>query len=133
MIAPKLFLKVSRGIIVKKILLVLLLGLALALPAGGGAAAEESPVDYAALVSPDFSSETVKTEAAVHIFVDGDTTHFSVSDPAFPSGVLKARYLGINTPECTGKIEPYGKQASEFTRARLSGAVRIVIESDDAK
>ncbi len=101
---------------------------------GGGAARGENGgewVDYASAVPLDFSSETVKTEASVRCYVDGDTTHFSVSGEAFPSGVLKARYLGINTPESTGRVEPYGKQAAEFTRQKLSGASKILIESDD--
>ena len=44
--------------------------------------------------------------------------------------MLKARYLAINTPESTGKIEEYGKKASNFTREKLSQATSIIIESD---
>ncbi|MBR4502682.1 MAG: thermonuclease family protein [Clostridia bacterium] len=113
-----------------RILLSLLLA---ALLAGGGAAgvAEDAkPVDFAASVALDMSSETVKAEARVHTYVDGDTTHFTVSDSAFPYGILKARYIGINTPESTGKVEPWGKQASRFTREKLEGAAGIIVESD---
>ena len=44
--------------------------------------------------------------------------------------VLKARYLAINTPESTGKIEPWGKTASNYTKEKLTNASSIVIESD---
>ena len=106
-----------------------------ALLAGGGAAGAEEAhsVDFAASVALDMSSETVKAEARVHSYVDGDTVHFTVSDGAFPNGILKARYIGINTPESTGKVEPWGKQAARFTRERLEGAAGIIVESDTGK
>ena len=96
---------------------------------------QEPPVaentDFAASVTLDFSSDTLKEEVTVKTFVDGDTTHFFVPTSVAESGVLKARYLAINTPESTGKIEEYGKKASEFTKEKLSAATSIVIESDD--
>jgi hypothetical protein len=49
-----------------------------------------------------------------------------------PEGVLKARFLAINTPESTGKIEPYGKAASNYTKNALRNAESIIIESDTA-
>lgn len=88
-------------------------------------------IDYAASVTLDMSSETEKLEVSVKTFVDGDTTHFNVPTSVVESGVLKARYLSINTPESTGKIEEYGKKASEFTREKLSSAESIMIESDN--
>ena len=88
-------------------------------------------VDYAASVKLDMNSETVKAEATVHTFIDGDTTHFEITpNEIAPNGILKARYLAINTPESTGKIEPYGKTASNFTKEKLSAATSIIIESD---
>ena len=87
-------------------------------------------VDYAAAVKLDMSSDTAKLEVTVKQFVDGDTTHFYVPDSVMPDGVLKARYLAINTPESTGKIEEYGKAASNFTREKLSAATEILIESE---
>ena len=87
--------------------------------------------DYAASVKLDMSSDSVKQEVTVKAFVDGDTTHFHVPTSVSSSGVLKARYLAINTPESTGKIEEWGKAASAFTKEKLSSAVSIVIESDD--
>ena len=112
------------------ILLSLLLML-LSVPALGEAPAE--PVDYAGQLRLNMASETVKTEAVVKTFIDGDTTHFTVSGGVTDTGVLKARYLAVNTPEITGKIEEYGKKAADFTREKLSSAVSIIIESDDGR
>ena len=96
----------------------------------GGETAEF--VDYASTVKLDPASGRVSTAATVKTFVDGDTTHFNVSDPSFEGGVLKARYLGINTPESTGQIEPWGKKASNYTKEALKGASSIILESDTA-
>lgn len=95
-------------------------------------AAPIETVDYAGSVTLDMSSDTKKAEVTVKSFVDGDTTHFYVDNSVDPSGVLKARYIAINTPESTGKIEEYGKAASNFTREKLSSATSIIIESDDS-
>lgn len=99
---------------------------------------EEGPewIDYASTLKLDMSSNTLKLEATIKSFIDGDTTHFYVDQTKCPSakdGVLKARYLAINTPESTGKIEPWGKAAAAFTRAKLESAVSIILESDDNK
>lgn len=88
-------------------------------------------IDYASSVTLDMSSATLKAEVTVKAFVDGDTTHFNVPEEIGGSNVLKARYLGINTPESTGKIEEYGKAASRFTKEKLSSAVSIIVESDN--
>ncbi len=89
-------------------------------------------VDYAASVKLDMNSPTAKLEVTVKQFVDGDTTHFFVPSSVMPGGVLKGRYLAVNTPESTGKIEEYGKKASNFTKEKLSTAVSIMIESETA-
>ena len=88
-------------------------------------------VDYAGTLVLDMESNTLKQEVSVKLFIDGDTTHFHVPASVSSSGVLKARYLSINTPESTGKIEEYGKKASAFTKEKLSGATSIIIESED--
>ncbi len=93
--------------------------------------AEDGVTDFAASVRLDMRSETLKQEVTVRSFVDGDTTHFNVPVSVAPSGVLKARYLALNTPECTGRIEEYGMKAAAFTRERLSAATSIILESDD--
>ncbi len=104
-------------------------------PAATDAQATEAPktdIDYAASVKLDMTSGTAKQEVTVKLFVDGDTTHFYVPTNVMDSGVFKARYLAINTPESTGKIEEYGKKASKFTREKLESATSIIIESDTA-
>ena len=107
---------------------------------GGGEEEELEWVDYASQLKLDMSTSTLKWEVDVKMFIDGDTTHFyitqdgnvnNISKTPGIDGVLKARYLGINTPESTGKIEPWGKKASNFTKSRLENAESIIIESDD--
>ena len=93
---------------------------------------EPEHIDYAASVTLDMSSDTLKEEVTVKAFIDGDTTHFYVPTSVSNSGVLKARYLAVNTPESTGKIEEWGKKASKFTKEKLSTAVSIIIESDNS-
>ena len=92
-----------------------------------------SYVDHAASLVLDRNSETVKQEVTVKSFVDGDTVHFHVPESIMADGVLKARFLAVNTPESTGKIEEYGKAASNFTREKLSAATSIIVESETAK
>ena len=89
-------------------------------------------VDYAGQVELNMNSPTAKEEVTVKMFIDGDTTHFFVPSSVMPGGVLKGRYLAINTPESTGKIEEYGKKASSFTKEKLSSATSIIIESETA-
>jgi endonuclease YncB( thermonuclease family) len=94
---------------------------------------ENEHIDYAASVKLDMNSSSVKKEVTVKSYIDGDTTHFYIEDAAIPSGVLKARYLAVNTPESTGKIEEWGKTAAKFTKDKLMGATSIYVESDDDK
>ena len=103
---------------------------------GNGGTNTGTWVDYTASLKLDMSSDTLKIEATVKSFIDGDTTHFYVDQTKCEKakdGILKARYLAINTPESTGKIEPWGKAASKFTRSKLEGAVSIILESDNNK
>ena len=96
---------------------------------------EPQHIDYAASVTLDMNSETVKTTATVKSYIDGDTTHFYVQSgiPGIGSdNVLKARYIAVNTPESTGKIEEWGKKASRFTKEKLLSATDIILESDTA-
>ena len=90
-------------------------------------------VDYASTVKFDPNSGRASATVTVRTFVDGDTTHFNIDHPAFDGGILKARYLGINTPESTGQIEPWGKKASTYTKEALSKATSIIVESDSAQ
>lgn len=89
-------------------------------------------VDYVAETKLNESaSDTLKLEVTVKSYIDGDTTHFHVPTEISADGVLKARYLCVNTPESTGKIEEWGKKASNFTKEKLSSATSIIIESND--
>ena len=95
--------------------------------------AEVQSVDFAASVTLDMDSDTAKQEVTVKSYIDGDTTHFYVPTSVVDTGLLKARYLGVDTPESTGKIEEWGKKASNFTKEKLMSATSIIIESDDGK
>lgn len=91
-------------------------------------------IDYAATVQPGDDSVSVKQVVkGVHAYIDGDTTHFDVNTLVNNSDVVKARYLAVNTPESTGKIEEWGKAASKFTKETLKKATSIMIESDTLK
>lgn len=90
-------------------------------------------VDYVAQTKLDRNSGTLQVEVTVRSYIDGDTTHFNVPSDVSENGVLKARYLCVNTPESTGKIEAWGKKASTFTKETLKNATSIIIESNDAK
>ena len=50
--------------------------------------------------------------------IDGDTVHFETST----GQILKSRFYGIDTPESTGKIQEYGKAASNFTKEKIKNA-----------
>ena len=50
--------------------------------------------------------------------IDGDTAHFKTGSGT----TLKARFYGIDTPESTGKVQPWGVPASNFTKEKLKAA-----------
>ncbi len=58
--------------------------------------------------------------------VDGDTAWLILDNEE-----IKVRFLAIDTPESTNKIEPYGEKASLYTCQLLSNANKIEIEYDD--
>ena len=87
--------------------------------------------DYAGEITLEMHSSSAKQEVTVRNFVDGDTVHFNVPASMNGDGELKARFLALNTPESTGKIEEYGKAASRFTHEKLENAAAILVESDD--
>ncbi len=71
---------------------------------------------------------TGKGLVTVETFIDGDTVHFHNYSN---TKILKVRFLGIDTPESTGQIEPWGKPASIYTKSKLQNAKEIVLESDE--
>ena len=63
--------------------------------------------------------------------IDGDTAHFT---PLVDEGgeLIKSRFYGIDTPESTGKVQEYGKEASYYTAGVLEKANKsgtIVVSS----
>ncbi|MBQ7324545.1 MAG: thermonuclease family protein [Clostridia bacterium] len=122
-----------------RILSLILLGATLLAPLTACGPKEKDPageqikqVDYVASLKLDLSSETVKQEVTVEHFTDGDTTTFQKKGNGdYPNTLLTARYLAVNTPESTGKIEEWGKAASNFTKEALKSATSIIVESDD--
>ena len=91
----------------------------------------QESTDFASQLELDLDSDTLKQEVTVKSYVDGDTVHFNVPESLDKTGVLKVRFLAVDTPESTGKIEEYGKAASNYTREKLSSASSIIIESDN--
>lgn len=73
-----------------------------------------------------FLDKTYAMNATLNKCVDGDTAWFNVNGE-----VIKTRFLAIDTPESTTKIEEYGKEASEYTCNMLTNAKKIEIEYDD--
>jgi len=64
-------------------------------------------------------------EVTLEKCTDGDTATFRSGSNTFP-----VRFLGINTPESTYRIDPWGKAASAFTCDKLTNATTIVLEAD---
>ena len=116
-----------------KLISVILLICTVILSFGACSPAEDIPshVDYAAELKLDTTTTSLKQEVTVKTYIDGDTTHFYFPGNTFEDGVMKARYLAINTPESTGRIEEWGKKASQFTREKLEAATSIIVESDN--
>ena len=70
-------------------------------------------------------------QVTVLTYIDGDTTHFN-NVYGDKSTTLKSRYYGIDTPESTGAVQPFGKKASHFTEEKLRNAAAngtIVVSS----
>lgn len=77
------------------------------------------------LFSFNINVKAEKLEVTLNKCVDGDTAWFNLDNDT-----IKARFLAIDTPESTNEIEPYGKEASEFTCNILKNANKIEIEYD---
>lgn len=70
-----------------------------------------------------------KIEVIYSESVDGDTVKFEIEGET-----ITVRFLGIDTPETvhpTKGEEPYGKEASNYTKEKLENANKIEIEYDD--
>ena len=78
----------------------------------------------------DFLTEGIG-EVTLMNSVDGDTAHFIIDGKD-----TKVRFLAIDTPESVKEnniVEPFGKEASEYTCKALSDANKITIEYDKDK
>lgn len=94
---------------------------------------EHVHVDYVSQLKLDMNSPTLKLEVTLKRHIDGDTTHFEVPTSISSDGIMKARYLAVNTPESTGRIEEWGKKASNFTKSKVESAHSIIVESNDGQ
>ena len=78
-------------------------------------------------LTPVFANEDV--EVKFSRCVDGDTAKFILNNKE-----ITARFLAIDTPETkhpNKKVEPFGKEASNYTCDKLTNAKKIVLEYDD--
>jgi endonuclease YncB( thermonuclease family)/DNA/RNA endonuclease YhcR with UshA esterase domain len=122
----------NKGIVKILSLLLVICLLAGCTPAEGPTEpAAPQVIDYAASVKLVPDNGNKQEEVTVKQFIDGDTVHFHSKE--IPGGVLKARFLAVNTPESTGKIEEFGKTAAAFTKEKLAAAESIIVESDTNK
>lgn len=71
-------------------------------------------------------SANSKIEVTLNKCVDGDTAWFNMNGKK-----IKTRFLAIDTPESTNKIEEYGKEASDYVCSLLTNASKIELEYDD--
>ncbi len=89
--------------------------------------AEEVPQEVTADPG-NYSLSDYGTVVTVSRVVDGDTIEVSpvVED------VSEVRLIGVDTPEVYGEAEPFGAEASEFTKQALSGQ-HVALELDAEK
>ncbi len=64
-------------------------------------------------------------KATVVRVVDGDTVIANVDGKD-----KRIRFIGVNTPESTTRIEEYGKEASNYTKGILTENLTIYLEKD---
>lgn len=83
---------------------------------GGGQLAPDEPAPSSIRVSP----------ATVVRVVDGDTAVFRLQGGAEE----KVRFIGVDTPESTNRVEPYGEEAGNYTRSALSVGRQVYLEQD---
>ena len=67
-------------------------------------------------------------EVQLYVATDGDTAQFKEGNTTFT-----VRFNGVDTPESTYKLEPWGKSAARFTKGKLTNAYKIVLQRDEIK
>lgn len=111
-----------------------------ATPTSSAASSSITEVDYAhngsVALSLDYAGHDFYKDGigqvSLHTCIDGDTAHFDPLVTTTSGLTIKSRFWGIDTPESTGQIQPYGKQASNFTKEKLTAAATngtIVVSS----
>lgn len=76
--------------------------------------------------APDPAGELGLKAATVVRVVDGDTAHLRLANGI----VEKTRFIGVDTPESTTRTEPYGPQASAYTKRALTVGRRVYLQTD---
>lgn len=91
---------------------------------------KEEKVDYVSnlkleqsYASKEFFADGIG-EVELYTCIDGDTAYFLTNNEE-----VKIRFVSVDTPESTGKIEPWGKTASDYTKNILTNADTIVLQS----
>ncbi|MDY0087189.1 MAG: thermonuclease family protein [Coriobacteriia bacterium] len=81
----------------------------------------------ATLVVPSPQPDTPRViEATVTRHTDGDTARFMLPD----GNEEKVRFIGMDTPEVYGKIEPFGSDASAYTADSIPVGTTVWLETD---
>jgi micrococcal nuclease len=96
-----------------------LLALALALSSCASGSRLAGPLDRPATARPSGTvASTVEVVAShvVHV-TDGDTIRVRMPD----GRIERVRFIGVDTPESTIRIEPFGKESSAYTTRALAG------------
>jgi len=122
-----------RGVAQIVVIVVLLLAVAIGRypwPRVAGQAGSPTPGFTSTSTQPTASPSGIRVgsliEATVSRNVDGDTLRVLTSSGA----TEKVRFIGVNTPESTIEHQPYGKEASDYTRKRLPVGTRVWLETD---
>lgn len=121
--------KDSRGGLVGRALRAAAVVVALALAVAGCVDATGTP--EAGLPVPgdggDGALTAIETTRAVVVrVIDGDTAVFRLSD----GREEKTRFIGIDTPESTTRHEPFGAEASAYTKRLLPRGRAVWLETD---
>lgn len=86
----------------------------------------ETKLEQSFTATSTFTGADGIEEVTLYQAVDGDTIH--VTDKA--GTILKLRFLGVDTPESTSKVEPWGMAASKFTKNIVKTCNSLVIQSE---
>lgn len=92
---------------------------------------DETPVTDSLKLTVDYKDKDYYEDgigvATVVQYVDGDTTIFRTKN----GHKVTIRYLGVDTPESTYTVEPWGFAAANHTKNTLKNASEIVLQTDN--